>query len=68
MRVSFYTFEGRAEALFVFGSGLCFQPGKREKDGGFGGSVVSDCGEGLVGKAVVEEFVAGLVASLNLEE
>src|ERR1700722_14909132 len=35
---------------------------------GGGGSVVGDSVLGLVGEVVVEEFVAGFVASLDLEE
>jgi hypothetical protein len=35
---------------------------------GGGESVVGDCVMGLVGEVVVEEFVAGFVASLDLEE
>ena len=40
------------------------------KNGGWWwvGLVVGDCVLGLVGEVVVEEFVAGFVASLDLEE
>jgi hypothetical protein len=45
----------------------CAQNDGREM-GEFVGLVIGDCVLGLVGEAVVEEFVAGFVASLDLEE